>query len=679
MFKTESDLTPSLVLAACFSILGFLILAIWGTWHQTDYRAADALHRFSANNGYSPPASPRICYLTVTDKTYEAFNESQLNRVRLAEANDILSDLGAQAIVYDLIFARPSTPQADQRFRDSIAKNGHVFLPTGFALRRRSLTQDRSGPFISEESGAPEVTRETGQLPDLLKAARGTGHVSAPSDRDGVYRRFYMLVKRGEGYVPALSLAAFLDYAGLGESALEIQWGNYIRIKKGESTVLTEDIFIPIDDAGRALIPFTGYWAKDFEKMSMQRLMEFHADEAKRGNLINFFENRFVLIGDVSTGIADAGATPLENDVPLVALHAALLNAFLTGNFFDYWRTGRVALFLIAAFSLLAFAVCFRRNRIFHLSAASIFLLLIGLWIFSFYRYSLLPVFTSGVIYTIVYAGVAGSIQIRNYKQNLRLRQENALLRRELDIAARIQHQMLPQVLPDRGDVEVAGINLQALSVGGDFYDVIETEDQRMWLFTGDVSGKGIPAALYMSGIMSSLRTILQTTEDRSPRNLLLMLNDVMARRVPDHEVSAFATAVLVLLDPQRLKMVVARCGHELPILWNPETRELREVKPSGFMLGVSNSKIIGKMVNEITVDLSRGEMIYFYSDGISEAANPEGEFYGVHRLKEAIKTYGAGPAAEVRDAILSDIQAFTRTAPQHDDITLLVARVHGP
>ncbi|MCE9597955.1 MAG: SpoIIE family protein phosphatase [Spirochaetia bacterium] len=679
MFKTESDLVPSFVIAACFSILGLLILAIWGTWHQTDYRAADALHRFSANNGLSPPSSPRICYLTVTDKTYEAFNESQLNRTRLAQANDILSELGVQAIIYDLIFARPSSPEADQRFKASIAKNGHVFLPTGFALRKRSVTQDRSGPFISEETGAPEVTRETGQLPELLKAARGTGHVSAPSDRDGVYRRFYMLIKRGDGYVPALALAGFLDYAGLDESALEIQWGSFIRVKKGASSVLNDDVIIPIDQAGRALIPFTGYWSRDFEKMSMQRLMEYYADESKRGNLINFFESRFVLVGDVSTGIADAGATPLENDVPLVAIHAALLNAFLTGNFLDYWRTGRVVLFLVAAFSILAFAVCFQRNRVFHFSALAIFLFLIGFWVLAFYRYSLLPVFTSGVIYTIVYGGIAGSIQIRNYKQNLRVRHENALLRRELDIATRIQQQMLPQSLPERNDVEVAAINLQALSVGGDFYDVIETEDGQMWLFTGDVSGKGIPAALYMSGIMSSLRTILQTTEDRSPRNLLLMLNDVMARRIQDHEVSAFATAVLVLLDPQHLKMVVARCGHELPILWNPETRELREIKPSGFMLGVSNSSIIGKMLNEITVDLSRGEMIYFYSDGISEAANPEGEFYGVHRLKEAIKTYGAGPASEVRDALLSDIRAFTRTAPQHDDITLLVARVHGP
>lgn len=96
-------------------------------------------------------------------------------------------------------------------------------------------------------------------------------------------------------------------------------------------------------------------------------------------------------------------------------------------------------------------------------------------------------------------------------------------------------------------------------------------------------------------------------------------------------------------------------------------------------MLGVSPSSMMSGVLNETSVQLARGDAIYIYSDGVTEAANVDGEFYGLSRLKSAIRAFGSGPAQELLDVLLSDIRAFSGIAPQHDDITLVIVRLLGP
>lgn len=668
-FKQQSDLLATLLISASFSAAGLLSLFVFGLWHQIDYRSLDALRRTATHYGYAPPASSQICYLTISDQTYEAFNKGNLGRRKLAEANRVLKEMGSEAILYDLILARPTWAQSDTDFAESLRENGRVFLPTGFALR--------SSGNVTGSNRAPETGREISQLPEFLAAARGTGHVSAPSEEDGVYRRFFLVVKHKDNLVPALALAAFLDHAGLTMQDVEILWGDVVIIHGQKSAVIGRELRIPIDESGRAWIPYTGLWTNDFEKMSLHRLLDAYKQEEKRGNLINFFQGRFVLVGDISTGIADAGATPLENDVPLVAIHAALLNALLQGQFIDFWRPVRAAALYLFLFAVLTVAACALRRRFLHIAAILLAGSLGALWVIECLRHMYFPLITVGTTFSLVYAGLAISIQFRDYRQSLLIRQENALLHKELDIAAGIQRQYLPQTLPERPDIEVAATNIQALNVGGDFYDVLEFDSGQICILLGDVSGKGIPAALHMSGIMSSFRSIVTASQSRSPAELLLSLNDVLYR-YSTRTVSAFATAILVVIDTRSLSMQVARCGHELPLIWNPEKRQMRELKPSGVMLGVRPSNQIKNILKEDTVQLERGEIICLYSDGISEAANPDGDFYGTDRLKEAFQLHGDKPAPVVLERVLEDVRAYCQDAPQHDDITLLFARIKG-
>lgn len=671
-FKPQNDLLATLLFSAAFSGAALLSLFVFGLWHQIDYRSLDALRRKATQAGYAPAASSQICYLTISDQTYEAFNKGNLGRRKLAEANRILKELGTEAVLYDLILARPTWPQADAEFAESLSENGRVFLPTGFALR-----QTAGAGSVPGGDRAPETGREISQLPEFLARARGTGHVSAPSEEDGVYRRFFLVVKRQNELIPALALAAFLDHAGLSMKDVEILWGEAVIIHGEKSSAIGRELRIPIDESGRAWIPYTGLWTNDFEKMSLHRLLDAYKQEERRGNLINFFQGRFVLVGDISTGIADAGATPLENDVPLVAIHAALLNSLLQGQFIDFWRPGEAAALYLFLFAVLTVSACSGKRRFLHLAAIFLAVSLGVLWVLECLRHMYFPLITVGTTFSLVYAGLAISIQIRDYRHALLIRQENALLHKELDIAAGIQRQYLPLALPERPDIEVAATNIQALNVGGDFYDVLEFDSGEVCILLGDVSGKGIPAALHMSGIMSSFRSIVSASSARSPRELLLSLNDVLYR-YSTRTVSAFATAVLLVIDTRKLSMQVARCGHELPLVWNPEKRVLRELKPSGVMLGVRPSEQIKNVLKEDTIPFERGEMICLYSDGISEAANPQGDFYGTDRLKSAMETHGDLSAPAALERVLQEVRAYCEDAPQHDDITLLFARIKG-
>ncbi len=676
MFKSEPERSVSLLIAAAWSIAGILAALLGGTWHRTDERLNDWLNRFAVAHGFASTADPRICYVVITDRTYARLNEQALNRAQLAKANDILTELGASSIVYDLILARPGNQASDSLLRESLARSNRVFLPAGYAARPRNHSDVIPAfPKSQGHGGPPVVIHEIAPMPSFVEKAHAGGHVYAPSDTDGVYRRMYLFVQSGPRLVPSLALSVLLDLRGQKMDDLNVTWGERLTLSAlGNHPALD----IPIDSAGAARIPFSAPWGSDFDSIALDELLQQYDDPDRRGNLLNLIDGRIVLIGDTSTGIADAGATPLENDVPLVAMHASLLSGLLQNRIFSMASTLRSIIVIGLCSCILILTACLARPGSLHAGAVLSFMTLMGFLLFGYYRYTLYPGATMLIAVGSIYAGTTASIQVRAWKQSVIIRAENALLHRDLAIAATIQSHMLPFALPAREELEIAAINIQAQSIGGDFYDVIELPSRQILILAGDVSGKGIPAALNMSGILSSFRTIVSSGAAIEPREILLKLNDVLVKQVRPGEVTGFATAVLLSIDPAEMTVRMARCGHELPIFWNSDKKDMREFKTSGFMLGVSPSAVLSKILAETTIHLSAGESIFLYSDGVTEAADRTGEFYGLSRLKTAIRGLGRGSAQDHLDTILGDIRAFSGEAPQHDDITLVVMRLTG-
>lgn len=351
-----------------------------------DHQVLDVLQRLAIARGRGPALSPDIVYLTISDASYRRFAKQGLDRTDLARINTIFTELGPDAVAFDMIFARPGDPSSDQALAASLNALGCAFLPAGFAFAEtpRPFAWEEGVAFERLQNAFLQNPRQTGQGRPLAAlramvshdpfaaAAAGTGHISAASDPDGVYRHMAMLIKVDEAFLPALSLSVFLKHVGVGFDQVQVNWGRSITVPALKGSGLAKDLVIPIDARGRAFIPFARTWAKDFAKMEAHSLLTHYADEAMRGNLIDFFEGKIVLVADVATGAADIGQTPLEDNVPLVAIHAALLNGMLTGTFYTPWTWPRVAGLVAGGALVLGLAACLAAEWVIYPAAATV-------------------------------------------------------------------------------------------------------------------------------------------------------------------------------------------------------------------------------------------------------------------------------------------------------------------
>jgi sigma-B regulation protein RsbU (phosphoserine phosphatase) len=236
----------------------------------------------------------------------------------------------------------------------------------------------------------------------------------------------------------------------------------------------------------------------------------------------------------------------------------------------------------------------------------------------------------------------------------------------ELNLARRIQSTFLPSEFPAIPHYEVFGMTTPSREVGGDFFDLVPGPDGAYYLAIADVSGKGVPAALLTSMLQASLRT--QAGSPDSVAEIVTNINTLVADRTSDEQ---FATFFLCRLDPSR-RMRFSNAGHNYPIL-SRKTGERVFLEKGGIILGMMSSASF----EEASVDLAPGDRIVFYTDGISEAANPDGEDYGEERLWDLVMALPPDLSArEMADRILEDVTRFLDGREPQDDVTVMVLRV---
>src|SRR5215467_1145366 len=332
------------------------VLVFWmvlgNVWTSFDFQILDFFYAQAVQYGYGPPRSSQIAYVTITDDSYAQFGIHILDRMEMARVNKALAQLGPVAVAYDLVFPQPSTPAADQHFADSIKQLGTVYLPIAtddltstaqpFQWDNRLAYERLRSEQLRQphEQGAAQplyVTRALMQFDAFAAVAFNTGHIGASQDADGVFRHLPLLVKIDTAYLPSMALSVFLDAVKVPWEAITVHWGRTMTIPALPGSTLRRDIVMPIDAQGRLFVPYAQKWGNDFPAMPMHKLLKLYDKPDLRGNLQEFFENKYVFVGDVSTGIADAGQTPLDRYAPLVMMHAALMNGLLTNTFYQQW------------------------------------------------------------------------------------------------------------------------------------------------------------------------------------------------------------------------------------------------------------------------------------------------------------------------------------------------------
>lgn len=389
-------------------------------WSRYDDQLLDFFYQLAVHQGYGPSRSPEIVYVIITNDTYKALGKNYLDRADMARLNTILSRFGTKAIAYDIIFARPGPPEADQQLAVSISQLGNVYLPIGLSISSQKRPfQWKSGKAYERlrlhylknpiEKGYAHPLYATHALmqSDLFsEAAFSSGHISAFSDHDGVYRRVPLLLKVDNHYFPTLSMSMFLDHAGVSLKEVMVHWGREIIIPAKSANGLKHDVVIPIDDQGLAIIPYVQSWYQGFKKISVHALLQYAADPYLEGNLFDFFEDRFVLVGDVSSGISDLGQTVLDEEVPLIITHASILNGMLTHCFYDHWPASRIVALMMGMTVLLSLSALSEKAWILHITAVGLFCGIILLTWIEIIHFRLFPVFGIGSATLIFTAGL---------------------------------------------------------------------------------------------------------------------------------------------------------------------------------------------------------------------------------------------------------------------------------
>jgi serine phosphatase RsbU (regulator of sigma subunit) len=242
--------------------------------------------------------------------------------------------------------------------------------------------------------------------------------------------------------------------------------------------------------------------------------------------------------------------------------------------------------------------------------------------------------------------------------------QERERIEQELRIARLIQQTLLPKTLPELPGYDVAAYYQPAREVGGDFYDFLDLEDGRLGLVVGDVTDKGVPAAL----VMATTRTMLRAAAQRlfSPGEVLRRANDALVTDIPPN---MFITCLYAILEPESGHLVYANAGHDLPYRRKAGTSEsAQELRATGMPLGL----MPGMGYEEKEIVLEKGESVLFYSDGLVEAHDPQREMFGFPRLQGMVGTHRSGGSSLI-GFLLSELTRFTgEDWEQEDDITLV-------
>ena len=253
---------------------------------------------------------------------------------------------------------------------------------------------------------------------------------------------------------------------------------------------------------------------------------------------------------------------------------------------------------------------------------------------------------------------------------------EKERLEQELRIARSIQMSLLPQ-----GPLHMPGISLSghcepAREVGGDYYDFLPLENDRLGILIADVAGKGTSAALYMAELKGLVLSL--SRHHVSPRSMLIEANSIISHHL---DARSFITMTYAVVDLRARTMTCARAGH-CPLIYVPgpdaTSRTPQVLTPEGMVLGLQFDlgDTFDRLLEEITLPLGRGDLFVFYTDGISEAMNPQGDCFGDQRLVDLAERHADLSPDNLCAAILSDVHAFAGNAGQHDDMTMVLLKI---
>lgn len=270
------------------------------------------------------------------------------------------------------------------------------------------------------------------------------------------------------------------------------------------------------------------------------------------------------------------------------------------------------------------------------------------------------------------YGNITGAIEtIRDITDRRKMEELLARSKAELEIAADIQRSFLPDSIPVIQGFDIAAKSIMAKEVGGDFFDVIPMEltplgKGMFGILIADVSGKGVPAALFMA--LSRVVVRVNATWFLEPEKVITTANAIISQ---DSKAGMFVTLFYGILSDQNRTLTYVNAGHNPPLIYRSKSNSFEELQITGMAMGV----IEEEKYKQVSIQIDEDDIIVLYTDGVTESVNPSNEMFGEVRLKSLILEHASLSSHEILTKIIDEVQNFSEFQPQFDDITLLIIK----
>jgi serine phosphatase RsbU (regulator of sigma subunit) len=246
------------------------------------------------------------------------------------------------------------------------------------------------------------------------------------------------------------------------------------------------------------------------------------------------------------------------------------------------------------------------------------------------------------------------------------VRQQRDQLLQDVELAAEVQRMFLPHHRPSIPGLEIAGMMQPARGVSGDYYDYTPIDDHTIQVVIADVAGKGVPAALLMSATAAAVQL-----EARQKRNMLEVVNRLNSSLHSLSDSNRYVTLMLAVIDARTQSLRYVNCGHNPALLFQAKTHDVVPMSSSCFPIGMFDSEAC----SITSANLSTGDTLVLYTDGVTEAENSQGEEFGIERLSTLIRRGHTLSADGLMNHILESVTDFSRDVGFDDDVTLLVVK----
>ena len=481
-----------------------------------------------------------------------------------------------------------------------------------------------------------------------LKAVTTQGHINAMLDKvDGILRHALLYVSRPEGG-QVLSMAA--------------QTAKIYLEKKGKTFKLPN-----VDAGNHYYVPFTGKPGAFDEKLNLVNLIYGKIPS-------EVWKDKIVLIGPYAPALRDAYVTTADRGQPMngVEYQANVIQSLMKGNLKA--EAPDLPQFIVMALFCIGVAFLFFRvnNRIGGILCVAIIIMsLIGSWAFWLAGWVVHVLWLPVAIVALYLASVIAHY-IRTAMERHALELEKERVTTELSLATRIQSNFLPKIFPpfpDRHEFDLYASMTPAREVGGDLYDFFLIDEDHLCLVIGDVSGKGVPASLFM--MLSSALIHHVAMHELSPAKILTEVNNEICNRNPEQ---MFVTVWLGVLEISTGILTAASAGHEYPALRKAGgSFEILKDK-HGFVLG----GMPGVRYREYTLQLEPGTKLFVYTDGVPEATDANQQMFGTDRMIAALNTATDKDPGAILESVKNAVSSFVGSAEQFDDLTMLCLEYKG-